>query len=334
MTLPVGSSPLRSDINSNPGYCCETAMRFKGEDVVSIRDLSLDQIEQVMDLAQKLMPYATGEKSTRAMEGKILGNLFFEPSTRTRLSFESAMVRLGGRFIEIAQPQSSSIVKGETLADTVRMVEGYADAIVLRHPHEGAARLAAKYCSKPVINAGDGAGQHPTQTILDLFTIRQQAGGIAGKNVVLVGDLKYGRTAHSLAEALGLFGANLTFVAPPLLQMPKETIGHLQKNGTTPKLSSSLEEVISDADVLYVTRIQRERFPDPSEYIKVAGSYRVDNALLREAKKDLVIMHPLPRVDEIAPEVDYTDNAKYFQQAFNGVPVRMALIMLVLGGEL
>lgn len=334
MTLPVRSSPLRSDINSNPGYCCETAMRFKGEDVVSIRDLSLDQIEQVMDLAQKLMPYATGEKSTRAMEGKILGNLFFEPSTRTRLSFESAMVRLGGRFIEIAQPQSSSIVKGETLADTVRMVEGYADAIVLRHPHEGAARLAAKYCSKPVINAGDGAGQHPTQTILDLFTIRQQAGGIAGKNVVLVGDLKYGRTAHSLAEALGLFGANLTFVAPPLLQMPKETIGHLQKNGTTPKLSSSLEEVISDADVLYVTRIQRERFPDPSEYIKVAGSYRVDNALLREAKKDLVIMHPLPRVDEIAPEVDYTDNAKYFQQAFNGVPVRMALIMLVLGGEL
>ena len=302
--------------------------------MVSIRDLSLDQIEQVMDLAQKLMPYATGEKSTRAMEGKILGNLFFEPSTRTRLSFESAMVRLGGRFIEIAQPQSSSIVKGETLADTVRMVEGYADAIVLRHPHEGAARLAAKYCSKPVINAGDGAGQHPTQTILDLFTIRQQAGGIAGKNVVLVGDLKYGRTAHSLAEALGLFGANLTFVAPPLLQMPKETIGHLQKNGTTPKLSSSLEEVISDADVLYVTRIQRERFPDPSEYIKVAGSYRVDNALLREAKKDLVIMHPLPRVDEIAPEVDYTDNAKYFQQAFNGVPVRMALIMLVLGGEL
>jgi aspartate carbamoyltransferase catalytic subunit len=309
-------------------------MSFKGADVVSIRDLSREQIEQVMDLAEELVPYATGEKSTRAMEGKILGNLFFEPSTRTRLSFESAMVRLGGRFIEIAQPQSSSVVKGETLADTVRMVEGYADAIVLRHPHEGAARLAAKYCSKPVINAGDGAGQHPTQTILDLFTIRQQAKGIADKNVVLVGDLKYGRTAHSLAEALGMFGANLTFVAPPLLQMPKETIKHLEKSGITPRLSSSLAEVISDADVLYVTRIQRERFPDPSEYIKVAGSYRVDNSLLRETKKDLVIMHPLPRVDEIAPEVDHTDNAKYFHQAFNGVPVRMALIMLVLGGEL
>jgi aspartate carbamoyltransferase catalytic subunit len=309
-------------------------MSFKGTDVVSIRDLSMEQIEQVMDLAQKMMPYATGDKSTKAMDGKILGNLFFEPSTRTRLSFESAMVRLGGRFIEIAQPQSSSIVKGETLADTVRMVEGYADAIVLRHPHEGAARLAAKYSSKPVINAGDGAGQHPTQTILDLFTIRQQAGGIADKNVVLVGDLKYGRTAHSLAEALSMFGASLTFVAPPLLQMPKETIKHIESNGITPKLSSNLEDVISEADVLYVTRIQRERFPDPAEYIKVAGYYRVDNMLLREAKKDLTIMHPLPRVDEIAPEVDRTDNAKYFQQAFNGVPVRMALIMLVLGGEL
>lgn len=302
--------------------------------MVSIRDLSREQIEQVMDLAERLVPYATGEKCTKAMDGKILANLFFEPSTRTRLSFESAMVRLGGRFIEIAQPQSSSIVKGETLADTIRMVEGYADAIVLRHPHEGAARLAAKYSSKPVINAGDGAGQHPTQTILDLFTIRQQAGGIADKNVVLVGDLKYGRTAHSLAEALGMFGANLTFVAPPLLQMPKETIKHLEKSGSVPRLSSDLAEVISDADVLYVTRIQRERFPDPSEYIKVAGSYRVDNVLLREAKKDLAIMHPLPRVDEITPEVDQTENAKYFQQAFNGVPVRMALIMLVLGGEL
>jgi aspartate carbamoyltransferase catalytic subunit len=287
-----------------------------------------------MDLAQKLIPYARGERATKAMEGKILANLFFEPSTRTRLSFESAMVRLGGRFIEIAQPQSSSVVKGETLADTVRMVEGYADAIVLRHPHEGAARLAAKYSSKPVFNAGDGAGQHPTQTLLDLFTIRQQAGGIAGKNVVLVGDLKYGRTAHSLAEALGMFGADLTFVAPPLLQMPKETVKLLESGGVKPKLASKLDEVISEADVLYVTRIQRERFPDPAEYIKVAGSYRVDNALLREAKKDLVIMHPLPRVDEIAPEVDLTDNATYFQQAFNGVPVRMALILLVLGGEL
>jgi aspartate carbamoyltransferase catalytic subunit len=309
-------------------------MTFKGMDVVSVRDLTREQIEQILDLAQKMIPYARGEKLTKALEGKVLANLFFEPSTRTRLSFESAMVRAGGKYIEIATPESSSTVKGETLADTIRMVEGYSDAIVLRHPHEGAARLAAHFSSKPVINAGDGAGQHPTQTLLDLFTIKQQTGSIAGKKVVLVGDLKYGRTAHSLAEALALFGADLTFVAPSLLQMPKETAKQLEKEGVKARLCSKLEDVIADADVLYVTRIQRERFPDPSEYLKVAGLYRVDNALLREAKKDLVIMHPLPRVDEIAPEVDYTENAKYFQQAFNGVPVRMALLDLVLGGEL
>jgi aspartate carbamoyltransferase catalytic subunit len=309
-------------------------MTFKGMDVVSVRDLSREQIEEVLDLAQRMVPYARGEKTTKVLDGRILANLFFEPSTRTRLSFESAMARAGGRCIDISQPQSSSVVKGETLADTIRMVEGYSDAIVLRHPHEGAARLAAHFSTKPVINAGDGAGQHPTQTLLDLFTIRQQVGGIAGKKVVLVGDLKYGRTAHSLAEALAMFGADLTFVAPALLQMPKETAKQLEKEGARARLCSTLEEVIAEADVLYVTRIQKERFPDPSEYQKVAGSYRVDNVLLREAKKNLVIMHPLPRVDEIAPEVDSTENAKYFDQAFNGVPVRMALLSLVMGGDL
>jgi aspartate carbamoyltransferase catalytic subunit len=309
-------------------------MTFKGMDVVSVRDLSREQIEEVLDLAQRMVPYARGEKTTKVLDGRILANLFFEPSTRTRLSFESAMARAGGRCIDISQPQTSSVVKGETLADTIRMVEGYSDAIVLRHPHEGAARLAAHFSTKPVINAGDGAGQHPTQTLLDLFTIRQQLGGIAGKKVVLVGDLKYGRTAHSLAEALAMFGADLTFVAPALLQMPKETAKQLEKEGARARLCSTLEEVIAEADVLYVTRIQKERFPDPSEYQKVAGSYRVDNVLLREAKKNLVIMHPLPRVDEIAPEVDSTENAKYFDQAFNGVPVRMALLSLVMGGDL
>jgi aspartate carbamoyltransferase catalytic subunit len=309
-------------------------MTFKGMDVVSVRDLTREQIEEVLDLAQRMVPYARGEKTTKVLDGKILANLFFEPSTRTRLSFESAMARAGGRCIDISQPQTSSVVKGETLADTIRMVEGYSDAIVLRHPHEGAARLAAHFSTKPVINAGDGAGQHPTQTLLDLFTIRQQVGGIAGKKVVLVGDLKYGRTVHSLAEALAMFGADLTFVAPALLQMPKETAKQLEKEGARARLCSTLEEVIAEADVLYVTRIQKERFPDPSEYQKVAGSYRVDNVLLREAKKNLVIMHPLPRVDEIAPEVDSTENAKYFDQAFNGVPVRMALLSLVMGGDL
>jgi len=309
-------------------------MEFKGLDIVSIRDLTREQIEFVLDLSEKMIPYARGEKFTKMLEGRILANLFFEPSTRTRMSFETAMARLGGRTLEMSHPSMMSIAKGETLADTIRMVESYSDAIVLRHPHEGAARLAAKFSRSPVINAGDGAGQHPTQTLLDLFTIRRDKQHIEGIKVALVGDLKYGRTAHSLAEALTMFGAEVTFVAPASLQMPRETVKQVEKLGGKPKLTSKLEEVIKDIDVLYVTRIQRERFPDPSEYLKVAGSYRIDNTLLREAKQNLTVMHPLPRVDEIAPEVDYTQHAKYFEQAFNGVPVRMALLSLVLGGEL
>jgi len=309
-------------------------MSFKGMDIVSIRDLSREQMEQVLDLAEKMIPYARGETFTKVLEGRILANLFFEPSTRTRMSFESAMTRLGGRSLEMSHPSMMSIAKGETLADTIRMVESYSDVIVLRHPQEGSARLAAHFSTKPVINAGDGAGQHPTQTLLDLFTIRRQFDRIEGIKVALVGDLKYGRTAHSLAEALNMFGAEVTFVAPPNLQMPRETIRQVEKMGGKPKLTSKLEEVIKEVDVLYVTRIQKERFPDPAEYQKVAGCYRIDNVLLREAKRDLIVMHPLPRVDEIAPEVDGTQHAKYFDQAFNGVPVRMALLLLVLGGEL
>jgi aspartate carbamoyltransferase catalytic subunit len=309
-------------------------MEFKGLDIVSIRDLTREQIEFVLDLSEKMIPYARGEKFTKMLDGRILANLFFEPSTRTRMSFETAMARLGGRTLEMSHPSMMSIAKGETLADTIRMVESYSDVIVLRHPHEGAARLAAKFSRSPVINAGDGAGQHPTQTLLDLFTIRRDKKQIEGIKVALVGDLKYGRTAHSLAEALTMFGAEVTFVAPASLQMPRETVKQVEKLGGRPKLTSKLEEVIKDIDVLYVTRIQRERFPDPNEYLKVAGSYRIDNNLLREAKQNLTVMHPLPRVDEIAPEVDYTQHAKYFEQAFNGVPVRMALLSLVLGGEL
>jgi aspartate carbamoyltransferase catalytic subunit len=309
-------------------------MSFKGLDIVSIRDLSREQIDAVLDLSERMIPYAKGEKFTKALDGRILANLFFEPSTRTRMSFESAIARLHGRSIDMGAPSMTSIVKGETLADTIRMVESYSDVIVLRHPHEGAARLAARFSSKPVINAGDGAGQHPTQTLLDLFTIRRSKKSIDGIKVAMVGDLKYGRTVHSLAEALTMFGADLTFVAPSTLQMPKETIKQVEKYGGKPKLKTKLSEVIGDADVLYITRIQRERFPDAAEYQKVAGMYRVDNSLLREAKSDLIVMHPLPRVDEIAPEVDSTPHAKYFEQAFNGVPVRMALLNLVLGGEL
>jgi aspartate carbamoyltransferase catalytic subunit len=317
-----------------PEHTDSETMSFKGLDIVSIRDLSREQIDTVLDLSERMIPYAKGEKFTHALDGRILANLFFEPSTRTRMSFESAIGRLHGRSIDMGVPSMTSIVKGETLADTIRMVESYSDVIVLRHPHEGAARLAARFSTKPVINAGDGAGQHPTQTLLDLFTIRRSKKSIDGIKVAMVGDLKYGRTVHSLAEALTMFGADLTFVAPSTLQMPKETVKQVEKYGGKPKLKTKLSEVIADADVLYITRIQRERFPDAAEYQKVAGTYRVDNSLLREAKSDLIVMHPLPRVDEIAPEVDSTPHAKYFEQAFNGVPVRMALLNLVLGGEL
>ncbi|HQM67445.1 MAG: aspartate carbamoyltransferase [Euryarchaeota archaeon] len=309
-------------------------MSFEGMDIVSIRDLSREQIEEVMERSERMIPYARGEKASKALDGKILATLFFEPSTRTRMSFESAMMRLGGRITDLGVPSMSSISKGESLADTIRMVEVYSDIIVIRHPREGAARLAARFSSKPVINAGDGAGQHPTQTLLDLFTIKRIKKDFNKLNVVMVGDLKYGRTVHSLAEALSSFGVELTFVAPAALQMPKETVRQVERMGGRPKLTNRLEETIADADVLYVTRIQKERFPDLAEYQKVAGMYRVDRRLLREAKSDLIVLHPLPRVDEIDPEVDGTPHAKYFEQAFNGVPVRMALLNLVLGGEL
>lgn len=309
-------------------------MDLYDKDVVSIKDLTKDQIEEILDLSERMVPYALGDKRKRVLDGKILGNLFFEPSTRTKLSFESAALRLGCDVIDVSEMSMTSISKGETLADTIKMVDAYCDLIVLRHPYEGAARLAAKFSINPVINAGDGAGSHPTQTLLDLFTMREAKGTLEGLNVVLVGDLKYGRTVHSLADALTMFGARLTLVAPDSLQMPEDTVSHLREKGCNPVQTDRLEDAISQADVLYVTRIQRERFPDPSEYNRVAGTYRIDNAVLREARKDMIVMHPLPRVDEIAPEVDDTAHARYFRQAFNGVPVRMALLCAILGGEL
>lgn len=317
--------------NANIGL---DAMDFYDRDIVSIKDFTRSEIEYLLDLSEKMIPYSTGEKVNKVLDGKILGNLFFEPSTRTKLSFESAAYRLGCDVIDVSEMSMTSISKGETLADTIRMVDAYCDVIVLRHPYEGAARLAADFSINPVINAGDGAGSHPTQTLLDLFTMRRAKGSLDGLDIVLLGDLKYGRTVHSLAEALTMFGANLTLVAPDQLQMPDEIVSHIKKKGCRMTKTSRLEDVIEKADVLYVTRIQKERFPDPAEYLKVAGMYRINNNVLRESKKDMIIMHPLPRVDEIAPEVDSTEHAKYFQQAFNGVPVRMALLCAILGGEI
>lgn len=306
-------------------------MDFKGKDIISITDFSKSDINIILKYAQKMVPYAKGKEYTRILDGKVLSSLFFEPSTRTRLSFESAMNRLSGRVIGFADPTATSQKKGETLADTIRMADAYSDIIVLRHHLEGAARLAAEFAEAPVINAGDGTGRHPTQCLLDLFTIQTEKKHIEGQKVVLLGDLKYGRTVHSLAYALSLYGAELTFVSPKSLQMPKEVVNECKEQGVNPFSTSKLEKVIHDADVLYVTRIQRERFPDAEEYKHVVGSYQINKAMLSNVKEDLIIMHPLPRVTEISPEIDATSHALYFKQAFNGVPVRMALLSLVTG---
>jgi aspartate carbamoyltransferase catalytic subunit len=306
---------------------------FKNRDIISIKDLSNEEINTLFSYAKKMIPYAKGEKHLKTLEGRILSTLFFEPSTRTRLSFESAMNRLGGRVIGFADAGGTSIKKGESLTDTIRMADAYSDAIVIRHHQEGSARLAAEFATHPVINAGDGAGQHPTQCLLDLFTIVTEKKTIHGKHVVLLGDLKYGRTVHSLAYALARFKAQLTLVSPETLRMPKEVIEECREQNVEPVSTTSLEKAIKDADVLYVTRIQRERFPDESEYKRVAGTYKIDLELLKQAKEDLIIMHPLPRVTEIDPAVDKTHHALYFKQAFNGIPVRMALLSLILGGR-
>ncbi len=301
--------------------------------VISAHDLSTDQIIDILDRAESMLPIARGEAVANSLRGKVLASIFFEPSTRTRLSFETAMHRLGGGVIGFAGTEATSIVKGETLADTIRMVSGYADAVVLRHPQEGAAKFATEFSDVPILNAGDGAGQHPTQTLLDLFTIRREMGRLEGLNISLVGDLRFGRTTHSLAPALARFGNTINLVSPEGLEMPGEVVEYLKSAGMLGTACHSLEEIVPKTDVLYVTRIQKERFPDPVEYEKVAGIYRVDPPLVTMGPEKMIIMHPLPRVNEIAPEVDALPQAKYFAQAFNGVPVRMALLSMLIGGS-
>ncbi len=306
-------------------------MNFEGRDIISIKDLTKEEIVHVLDVGEEMVPIAQGEKKSNLLEGKIMASLFFEPSTRTRLSFETAMKRLGGEVIGFAQPGATSLQKGESLADTIRTAESYCDLIVMRHPHEGSARMAANFASAPIINGGDGAGHHPTQCLLDLFTIRKEKGKIDENVVALLGDLKYGRTVHSLAYALSLFKTKMVFIAPQQLQMPKEVVESCTSMGAKISFETDLEKAIEAVDVLYVTRIQKERFPDPEEYNKVVGIYKVNEKLLEKAKEEMVILHPLPRVYEITPEVDTTKHAAYFRQAFNGVPVRMALLALVAG---
>ena len=300
--------------------------------LVTMDDLTNDDIVAVLDDAERLVPVARGDILLPLLQGKVLANMFFENCTRTRMSFETAMKRLGGSVLNFSSI-GTSVSKGETLYDTMQMIDGYADIAAIRHPRQGAAQYSADAVGIPILNAGDGAGNHPTQTMLDLFTIRQAHGTLEGLNVVLVGDLRYGRTVHSLSHALVRFGASLTLVSPSSLKMPAEIVSDLEAHGADVTETESLDDQISEADVIYMTRIQKERFPDEEEYAKVAGIYRVESSNLAGAKKGMVIMHPLPRVDEIAPSVDSTEFAKYFEQAFNGVPTRMALLCRSLGVE-
>ncbi|MFB6155255.1 MAG: aspartate carbamoyltransferase [Haloferacaceae archaeon] len=300
---------------------------MRHEHLLSASQLSREDVELVLDRAAEIAENPAAVRERHA--GRVLGLCFFEPSTRTKMSFDTAMKRLGGQTVDMGPVEYSSVKKGESLADTVRVVEGYADALVLRHPKEGSAKMAAEFVDVPLVNAGDGAGQHPSQTLLDLYTIRENV-GLDDITVGIMGDLKYGRTVHSLAEALTNFDVRQHFVSPESLQLPRNIRYELHEAGAQVREHTDLDSVLPELDVLYVTRIQRERFPDEAEYRQVAGEYQIDNEVLADAKDSLTVMHPLPRVDEIAPEVDETDRATYFEQAHNGVPVRMALLDLLL----
>jgi aspartate carbamoyltransferase catalytic subunit len=303
-------------------------LKFEGRDIVSIKDFSREEINYILKISHSMEPLAA--KGSDMLKGKILANLFFEPSTRTRLSFEAAMLKLGGSTIGFAEAEIASVRKGENLADTIRTVENYADIIALRHPLEGAAKLAAEFSKIPILNAGSGAEEHPTQAFMDLYTLQKEKGKIDGLKIAFVGDLRYGRTVHSLAYALSLYNIELYLISPESLRMRHEVIRAI-RNKISITEDTNLEKIIPQIDVLYVTRIQKERFPDLAEYAKVKGIYKIDLKILKSAKKDLIILHPLPRVDEIAAEVDSTPQARYFQQVWNGIVVRMALLALVLG---
>ncbi|MGC8608782.1 MAG: aspartate carbamoyltransferase [Thermoplasmata archaeon] len=303
---------------------------IKNKSIISIDDIDKSDIFEVFDVADEMLGKIEKGGNTDLMKSKIMATLFYEPSTRTRLSFESAMHRLGGSVISVSDVKTSSVAKGETLADTVRMASSYSDIIVIRHPLEGAARLASRFTSKPVINAGDGSGQHPTQTILDLYTIRKELGKIDGNTITMVGDLRYGRTIHSLIMALSDFDVKINLVSPPILKLPGYVYSMLPDHNNIKEVNS-LSDVIGDTDVLYVTRIQKERFSDQNEYQSVIGSYSITPETVSKMKDKSIIMHPLPRIDEISPEIDQKPQARYFRQAYYGVPVRMALIYMILG---
>ncbi len=304
---------------------------FYGKDIISVKQFSRPDLAYIFDVAHEMQEMVMRVGSFDLLKGKILANLFYEPSTRTSSSFTSAMERLGGSVIPINEVRYSSVSKGESLPDTVRTLEAYADVIVLRHPEIGSAALAAKYARKPVINAGDGTGEHPTQALLDLFTIKAELAKVDGLTVTMLGDLKYGRTVHSLARLLTLYNARLNYVSPEILRMPAEIVAEIGEKGIAQKEFRTLDEILPETDVLYVTRVQKERFTDPEVYDSVRNAYVLTPDVLVKAKSKMIVMHPLPRVGEISMDVDDDPRAAYFRQMEYGLYVRMALLAMVLG---
>ncbi len=302
-----------------------------GKDIISVKQFKREDLEYVFGVAHEMRGMVERVGTFDLLKGKILANLFYEPSTRTSSSFTAAMERLGGSVIPINEVKYSSVSKGESLPDTVRTLECYADVIVLRHPETGSAAIAAKAARKPVINAGDGTGEHPTQALLDAFTINEELGQFDQLTVTMLGDLKYGRTVHSLARLLSLFNVKLNYVSPDILKMPREVMDEVAEKKIQQNEFSSLEKVLPETDVLYVTRVQKERFEDLNEYEKVKGAYVIDPGIMKAAKQNMIVMHPLPRVGEISPDFDDDPRAAYFRQMEYGLYVRMALLAMVLG---
>jgi aspartate carbamoyltransferase catalytic subunit len=300
---------------------------MKNKSLISINDYSKDEILRVLELAGEFEKNPTQP----LLDGKVIATLFFEPSTRTRLSFESAVNRLGGKIIGFSDSASSSATKGESLKDTIKTVSNYSDLIVMRHPLEGSARYASEVATVPVVNAGDGANQHPTQTLLDLYSIKKTQGNLDNLNLFIVGDLKYGRTVHSLLMAMALFRATFYFISPPELRIPQEYKLFLDQHGLKYYELTDFKESIAEADILYVTRVQKERFSDPIEYEKTKNAYVLRNRMLLNTKANLRILHPLPRVNEIDTDVDDNEKAYYFAQALNGVYTRQAILSLIMG---
>ncbi|NMC11796.1 MAG: aspartate carbamoyltransferase [Chloroflexi bacterium] len=305
--------------------------QFYGKDILSVNQFNRDDLEYIFGVAKEMREMVTRIGTFDLLKGKILANLFYEPSTRTSSSFTSAMERLGGSVIPINEVRYSSVSKGESLPDTVRTLECYADVIVIRHPESGSAALAAKYARKPIINAGDGVGEHPTQALLDLFTIVSELGNVDGLTVTMLGDLKYGRTVHSLARLLSQFIVKINYVSPEILRMPSEIIAELKEKGVSQSEYNTLDAVLPKTDVLYVTRVQKERFENQEEYESVKGAYVITPEVMEQAKDKMIVMHPLPRVGEISMEMDDDPRAAYFRQMEYGLYVRMALLAMVLG---